>query len=309
VENERGDAAAVAGSGDQAARGCIAPRSSSPSLRCAAGPKRLNRRCSRASLKPRVHAGGGVETAEPSSARPIRWRTIGLRAFAALILACLVATIVYVSAADTFYIREPEIIGNHHIERETIRQAAEVVGVNIFWIHPRQVEERIRAIGGIKNARVHCVLPARVTIEVEERKPVILWRAEAQRKDFWLDEEGLVLPYPGVPTETVFVLDSSQRQKEIVERVEPTGIVQSALQVAASVPKVRLVYYQAGRGLSFTQKTPVGQWPVYVGDGSDLTRKMQVLQSLTEYLVRRKIQPRYVDIRWADYPVYGTGGN
>jgi hypothetical protein len=131
-------------------------------------------------------------------------------------LACLVGTIVYVSAADTFYIRDPEIVGNQHIGREEIREAANVVGINIFWIHPRQVEERIRAIRGVKNVRVHCVLPAKVTIEVEERKPVILWRVEAQSKDFWLDEEGLVLTYGGVPTETVFVVDRSQRQKEIV---------------------------------------------------------------------------------------------
>jgi hypothetical protein len=52
---------------------------------------------------------------------------------------------------------------------------------------------------------------------------------------------------------------------------------------------------------------------VYVGSSDDLQRKIQVMQALNAYLVPNGIRPRYVDVRWADHPVYGrpageTGG-
>jgi hypothetical protein len=32
------------------------------------------------------------------------------------------------------------------------------------------------------------------------------------------------------------------------------------------------------------------------------------LQTLTEYLAAHNIRPRYIDVRWADYPVYAVEG-
>ena len=238
----------------------------------------------------------------------IRWQTVGLRLLAALILAGSIGAIIYASVAETFFVYEAQIVGSHYIDTDTIYQAARVHEQNIFWIQPDKVMERITELDGIKDARVHHDLPAQVLIEVEERKPVVMWRAQTQGRDWWLDEDGIVLTYPGVVSNTVFVVDSSERQLMPGDHIGPDGIVQSVLQLATALPEIRVFFYQADRGLSFVQKTARGEWPVYIGDSRDLPHKVQVLQALTAYMVKHRIRPRYVDVRWADYPVYGKRG-
>jgi cell division septal protein FtsQ len=254
-----------------------------------------------------LHSQGFQEEVTPRPRRQIRWRVVFLRLAAVLILFAAVGALVYVSAAGDFFVYEhnTEIQGNHYIDRATIFQTAGVNEGNIFWIEPDGVEERLRQLDGVKTVSVQCALPARVAIRIEERKPVLRWHSQVQNRDWWLDEEGLVLPYAAVVTGTVSVVDFSGQQLKAGDRVAPVGIVQSVQHLAKSLPAVQEIHYQADRGLSYTQKAVGGEWPVYIGDNDDLPQKIQVLQALMQYLTKNHIQPRYVDVRWAKYPVYG----
>lgn len=224
-----------------------------------------------------------------------------------LLLATLLGGIVYTSIDARFFVYEAEIHGAQHLSPETIYESAGVDEQNIFWIDPQQVALRLIALEGIKVVRVSCELPARVVIEVEERQPAIMWRAQSQGKDWWLDAQGRVLPYHGdtQSPDTVFVVDASERNLDVGQTVQPTGIADSVMQLAEALPGVRLFYYQADRGLSFTQQAATGSWPVYVGSSEDLPRKIQVMMALTAYLKANGIHPRYMDVRWANHPVYG----
>lgn len=259
--------------------------------------------------RPKGHVKPAVEPAapgtRPASPRPSRWRLVLTRFPAVIVLVSLVALFIYVSAAQQFYVFRAEVVGSHYVESDTIYQASGIHEQNIFWIRPNKAAEAVVHLDGIRAARVRCRLPARVTIEVTERQPIVLWHAEAQGDNLWLDEEGVVLPYHGVVSDTVFVVDSSERLLNVGDRVEPEGIVTSVQQLASSLPEVSLFYYQPDRGLSFMQETFHGSWPVYVGDSSDLARKIQILQALTDYFTEHKMRPTYVDVRWADYPVFG----
>lgn len=241
----------------------------------------------------------------PAPRLRIGWRVLGLRVLAALLLVGLLAAIIYGSTASKFFVYEAEILGSNHVKPELIYQAAGVHEQNIFWIRPETVGERIIQLDGIKTVRVRCRLPAAVRIQVEEREPTTLWHAKSQGRDWWLDEDGVVLPYPGVVGDAVFVVDKSARQLQLGGRIEPEGVVRSVEQLAASLPEVQVFFYEDDLGLSFTQRTALGEWPVYVGNSTDLQRKIQVLQALNGHLRTNKIRPRYVDVRWADYPVYG----
>lgn len=257
---------------------------------------------------PQPHSSSPV-TASPSVARRQgQWQLVLVRLLVFLLLTGLIGALVYTSTAADFFVYSAQIRGSGYVEPETIYKAAGVHEQNIFWIQPGKAAERIVQLGGIKAASVRCDLPAQVIIEVEEREPVVMWRPGPQGSDLWLDEEGVVLPYGGVVSDTIFVVGPSQRELEPGERIEPNDIVQSVQQLAASLPEVRVYFYQPDRGLSFTQGPARAAWPVYVGNSEDLPRKIQVLQALTEYLAEEKIRPDYVDVRWADYPVYGKPG-
>ena len=250
-----------------------------------------------------------AEAAEPSAARRrIRWGVLLRRLPAALLLLGLIAAIVYTSTDGEFFVYEARVVGAHYVDAATIYQAAKVHEQNIFWIRPQQVAGRIAQLEGIKSVRVHCyLLPAEVKIEVEERKPVIMWRALKHQQDWWLDEEGMVLPYHGDPhsSDTIFVVGSGELQAEVGSILAPEGVTSSVLKLDSAMPETRIYFYDDDRGLSFTQELNGAQWPVYVGTSEHLWRKIQVVQALTAHFIERSIQPQYVDVRWAEYPVYG----
>ena len=226
---------------------------------------------------------------------------------ALLLLGLLICGAAFGSTDAQFFVYQAGVIGARHLRAEGIYQAAEIHEQNIFWVDPAAVARRIARLDGIKVARVRCQLPAIVTIEVEERQPKVLWRTSSQERDWWLDEEGMVLPYHGdaQAAETLFVVDSSQRELDFGQKIKPEGIVASVIQLAAALPQNRIFFYDAERGLSFTQKAQGAEWPVYVGSSEDLEHKIQVMQTLTAYLEANGIRPRYVDVRWAAHPVYG----
>jgi hypothetical protein len=224
-----------------------------------------------------------------------------------LILFLLLGCAAYASLDERFFVYEAQIVGAEHLDARAVYQAANVDKQSIFWISPQRVAESVARLQGVKSVRVRCGLTASVVIQVEERQPRLLWRSETQHLDWWLDDEGVVLPYHGDPSSvrTVFVVDYSERQLKAGDRIQPDGLAASVLQMAASLPGVRVFFYDADRGLSFTQQGEAGQWPVYVGTSDDLPRKIQVTEVLTKYLESSGIRPTYVDVRWASRPVYG----
>ncbi len=256
----------------------------------------------------RRQQGTGLEATAPSpTLRRIRWRVVLARMPVVLVLTGLIAGIAYASTDAKFFVYDAQIVGARHLEAEAIYDAAGVDEQNIFWIQPQEVARRIGEMEGIRAVGVRCSLPAQVTIDVEEREPIVMWRALTQEKDWWLDEEGVVLPYHGDvrSPETIFVVDSSERHLQVGDLLEPEDMVGSVRQLAAALPEIKVFFFQADRGLSFSHQVNGGEWPVYVGSSEDLPRKIQVVQVLTDYLVTHNIRPRYVDVRWADHPVYG----
>ena len=250
----------------------------------------------------------------------VRWRTVRWRLLIFVVLAGLIAALVYVSSDFSFFVYRDRtrVEGARFLPVDEIFGVSGVNEQNVFWIDPVEVAKRVVAVDGVKAARVRCDLPTMVTIDVEEREPVVMWRATSQEQDLWLDEAGVVLPYHGDVNspDMVFVVDYGERHLDVGDRIEPEGIVQSVLQLAAALPGEQVYYYQPDRGLSFTHRVSGGQWPVYVGTSDDLARKIQVVQALTDYLVANNVGPRYVDVRWAEHPVYGrpegdklVGGN
>jgi cell division septal protein FtsQ len=235
-----------------------------------------------------------------------------------LILLGLMAVVAYISVDAKFFVYQASVTGAKYVDAGRIYEAAGVHEQNILWIHPREVAQRIIELDGIRTVRVQCDLPAKIRIEVEERKPALVWRSLSQKKDWWLDREGIVLPYGGDPhaPETLYVIDSDARNMETGQRLQPDAIVPSVLQLSRALPDVKVFYYQADRGLSFIQQEGSRNWPVYVGGIENLARKIEVMRALNSHLSAKGIQPRYVDVRWSNRPVYGqqpsaaaAGGN
>jgi hypothetical protein len=244
---------------------------------------------------------------EKPSSKTRRWRVASLKLLVFAAILGLGSLIAYASVDAKFFVYEGRIVGARHSDAVEIYRTAGVHEQSIFWLDPQEVARRVIQLDGIKAVRVRCELPSSVIIEVEEREPAVMWRAGRQQRDWWLDNEGVVLPYHGdvnAPN-TVFVVDSSDRELQVGDRIEPAGMAQSVLRLAEAVPGIRVFFYEPDLGLSFTQQVASAEWPVYVGTSRDLVRKIQVMQALTTHLQESDVRPRYVDVRWAEHPVYG----
>jgi len=237
-----------------------------------------------------------------------RWQALFRRLPVAMLLLGLIGLLAYGSTDASFFIYEASVVGAEHLDAAMLYQVAGIHEMNIFWIRPEEVEARLEAVDGIKAAHVRCDLfPARVAIQVEERQPLVLWRAQAQGRDWWLDEEGVVLPYHGDPADpnVLFVVDSSDRVLAVGQTLQPPGLAASVRRLAEALPGIRVFFYEAERGLGFYQVQDGKQWAVYVGGSENLERKIQALRALSDYLSAHNIQPRYVDVRWPEHLVYG----
>jgi len=224
-----------------------------------------------------------------------------------LLLVALLGLLVYISADERFYVYSARVAGARHIEPAAIYEAAGMHEQNIFWIRPKQVEQSIQQLPGVRAAHVRAALPARVTITVDEREPVILWRATAQGRDWWVDQQGVVLPYHGDPNaeSTVWVVDYTERKLEVGEQIKPLELVGSVRALAAGLPGIRAFSYHADRGLSFLDSIGGKNCPVYVGTSDNLAEKIRAVRVLTDYLETRGIRPGFLDVRWPERPAFG----
>jgi hypothetical protein len=212
---------------------------------------------------------------------------------------------VFMSVSPDLYVYAAQVAGSQYVSSEAILLAADIEDLHILWVRPGEVAERIEALPGIKAATVRTWLPARVTIAVDERKPLVRWYAESQRQEWWLDNEGVVLPYGPADSEALIVVDLSGQALGAGDRVEPPSMALSLASVHESLPGIDLLYYHPDRGLSLTWRTAGDEWPVYLGSSDDLEGKLQSMEAINDYLSREGIRPRFVDVSRAEYPVYG----
>jgi len=91
----------------------------------------------------------------------------------------------------TFFVYDADITGNNILTSDEIFQASGVEDLSIFWVNAKDVQERIEMMPGIKSAEVSVSLPARVSINVEERTPAVVWMINNEPQ--WVDTDGIFL--------------------------------------------------------------------------------------------------------------------
>jgi cell division septal protein FtsQ len=195
-----------------------------------------------------------------------------------------------------FYVYDAEVRGNRFVDRKEIYDASGLHELSIFWIKPEQVEAAISNLPGVKEARVTCRLPNRVTIEVVERQTQIIWQRGEVR--YSVDDRGIILPLEAELEGMLLIQDLTTGPLEVGDRVNPEAIV-SALELRPILPETASLQYSDRKGLIFYQ----AEYPVYLGTGN-MAEKMVILNALLQDLVSDGIQPEYVDVRFMESPFY-----
>lgn len=110
-----------------------------------------------------------------------------------LFFAAVVWGLNYFYKSEYFKVKNIDIQNNTHYKDEEVKVLiSEVIGVNIFEINKKRVEETIaRELNWVKEAELRKIFPDKVIIKLDERKPYL--KIVYKDKYFLMDSEGVVL--------------------------------------------------------------------------------------------------------------------
>jgi cell division septal protein FtsQ len=234
------------------------------------------------------------------SLRPLAsfWQDHGGKALGFLLLLALSCLIYQFFAKETFYVYGAKVVGNQLVPAEEIYRNSGLEGMSIFWVNPAQIEATVASLPNVKEARVQCGLPNRVTIEVVERQPRVIWQQGEKR--YWIDEEGTVLPAWGELPEATIIVDLRERPVQPGDHVDPQ-VIAGAQKLRSLLPELTTVQYGSHTGISFQSEQG---WPIYLGQGEDMEQKVATMKALLQEIAAKDIQPQFIDLRFKGSPYY-----
>lgn len=271
------------------------------------------------------------ERLSPAAARAVRastqrepWLPPGFVAWAVariLAMALLVGAgwIVYDSASsDRFQVRSVRMQGNVLLDRAEVESVAAVTGANVFWVDPRQVAERLRALPLTLRADVSATLPDTVEIKLVERQPAAFWVSGDQ--SYLVDREGVILKAVDAETQQVRACAGQPCDPRLAslptvaqldgqplapgDRVD-AGALATSDRLARLLPGVGVepLGFEWSRDAGLEVPTRDG-WRARFDDAGDVEQQVASLRSIRDELSRTKSPAQLIDVRFADRPFF-----
>lgn len=253
-----------------------------------------------------------VSAAKKSPALAAPKISFGPRWISFILMALCVAGLYFITSDDYFTVSSASVLGNNRVSAEEISNAMGAMGKPAALLSPAQIEYNIlAAFPDIATAHIEINLPADVVVTVSERQPIAAWQQDGQV--VWVDAQGYAFPPRGFVEGLVTVsavgmppaplsLDTDQ---EIGARPFLTTEMATALMVISPrVPQGSTLVYDPHYGLGWAD--PRG-WQAYFGHThGDVNTKIQIYQSMVDYLNGRGITPKLISVEYPDAPFYRT---
>ena len=246
-----------------------------------------------------LHRGSPGAAVERQSVEPsekarydARWRVPS-----ALVFLMLGAVLILIFTSDLFYVRSIETSGLIHQTREEIFALSDIADYHIFWLDPERIRANVLRSPLVADASVEIGWPPdMITIQVEERQPVILWSAGGE--DIWVDLQGRVMP---VRAELPGLLRVNADGGVLMDKELDKDTALGALQMQEILPDGIDLDYNPIYGLGWTNHKG---WQIWVGSGADMREKIRIYEFLFDNLVARGIEAEELNIANPDAPFY-----
>jgi hypothetical protein len=195
------------------------------------------------------------------------------------------------------------VAGNRLMSAAELEAVASVEGVNLFWLQPSELSQRLRLLPPVESADVSLELPDHVLIEVKERDPAAIWLTG--ETPFLVDRQGLVLAARPSPRPLIAVRDLSSQSLLPGSRINAEAVrnvsTLDGLLVQTFGPQPRQYEYTHETGLSIVQA--VGPRLV-VGSTDDVEWKIAAIQTIVRHLEANRVAAQLIDVRFADRPYF-----
>lgn len=213
-------------------------------------------------------------------------------ATALFLVASALFAIAYGFLSIDFWVYSADVSNNRFTNSDQIYTQAGVDGFSAFFIDPNEVSTQLRQLPHVQNAHVRLRLPANVTIQVEEREPMILY--QIQGDSHWIDNEGVIMAAVEERTGLVKLIDDDKGGMLDERHIKP-GLFQAIQHVTGTLPEVKTFRYQEPFGLFFI--SPEG-WRVYLGSTDNMDTKLATWEAIRTKILQENHSIQEVDVRY-----------
>lgn len=190
------------------------------------------------------------------------------------------------------------------VDPASIESAAlPLVGMNVFRIDTKALQQQIRSLPGVADALVEVRVDGRASVTVAYEAPVANWVVDGQ--SFLVNASGEVLAEQFEPNVPLTVEDESPDGLAPGDLVNVRALI-AAHQLQSNLPLLRVIpsriHYSAGR---LTVVDHAGR-ELDFGDTSQLDAKLVALHAVLEQANRLGERIASVDLRPIERPTYRT---
>lgn len=212
----------------------------------------------------------------------------GGRLISLLILGLSVWALCTMHDAPRWRVKWVEVAGCSLVSPERVVQAGDLAEAWVVSLEPEEVARRVEGVPGVVEARVSLGWPNRVRISVVEDEPLATVRTGGQ--EYWVSRyEGLIAPYGTAEGLPVLEFVGGDSGVPTLSRQLLSGLAA----MRSTFPGYTEYLYRAGRG--FEVRSERG-YPVYLGDASDLSLKLEMLAALELDLEAQRRVPAFIDL-------------
>lgn len=277
-----------------------------------------------------------VRSGRRSVRRGFLWRVVSIIAG----LLVLIIALSFIFTGSAFRVEQVQVVGTHNAALVQAIQRQEVQGQNIFLLNTPAFEAQVENLPLVRSAQVSKQWPNQLTVTVQERTPLLLWRTSWET--YSIDSDGVLMARasdtPGsdaLPTVTAPLTVIAQgnvksgkvtggEEIQMGMRVDANEI-QFAKDVFERLPKIiginafQLRYdgtmyanTMDGRGTqgrskgSYVVESQDG-WKAYLGDADDtnsLENRLLTLKAILDMAREQQLSLASIDLRYGLRPVY-----
>ncbi len=236
---------------------------------------------------------------------------LGWRLLSLILAGVLSYGIYFMWTSPFFQVTSPVVTGNVRVESQEFIKIMAMEGKPAFLVVPSDVRAAIlNAFPEVESLDLDFPFPNKVSLQVKEREPVLIWRQGGQT--VWIDLFGIpMLPRGQAGSWHMVTAEGGAVAPEAIDPVNQPGqykpvigteVILAILNLANMTPSGTSIAYDTRYGLGWVD--PKG-WKVYFGFNTDnLDSKLAQYAGIVTNLDRQGIQPKIISVQYPYAPFY-----
>lgn len=235
--------------------------------------------------------------------------SFGARWVSGLLILVLAVLIYQLWNAPMYRVNEPVIDGLVRVSARDVNAVINAAEKPVFAIDEQRVETRLqKAFPEFSSVQVDVNLPNEVTVIVEERQPILVWRQGGVTK--LVDAQGNAFsPRSSDDAQGMMAVNAQSpppvAKEELAQSDElsflPIEMVSAVLSVSAVAPDNTSLIYDQRHGLGWRDDRG---WDVYFGTAREIDLKLKIYQALVSKFKKEEIQPTLISVEYPRAPYY-----